>query len=324
MITDISVIIPSNHTPRALLDVVEAICLQTVQPMEIIIVDSYDGEKKCPIAVAEVCEKNGLKLIYVFHENALPGQARNIGLMHSNMQMVAFIDVQAIPHPDWIAASLHLITSDQVMGVWGSTHFCAETSFERLVRDGFYGTMPRKTLPGSLFRRASFTKTGLMIDCVRAGEDTEWMMRLERLKVPTASSNRALINYVGLRGLTLTSLLKKWYRNYSASRELPQFFQQKLFLWIILYPLIILIASNWNYLVADWQIESPLYIGHITKMAAIIPPSAYVLARGIIFPIRRGVDFSSLFPFRFIAISVLCLLADSVKALAFSLPKVRN
>jgi hypothetical protein len=324
MHTSISVVIPSNHNPADLLKVVKAVCLQTAKPTEIIIVDSYLGAKECSMDLVETCAKNGLELIYVYFESALPGHARNIGLGLSNAQLVAFIDVQTIPHPNWLEVSLELITTDQVMGVWGSTHFCAETSFERLVRDSFYGTLPRETLPGSIFRRTVFTKTGLMIDWVRAGEDTEWILRLELLRLQIATPSKALIEYVGLIGLNLKSLSKKWYRNYLAAQSLPHFYPQKLLLWLVMYPLFVLIAFNWNYLIADWRMESPFYIGHITKLAAILPPTAYMLARGIVFPFKNGVSFHNLFPFRFIAISGLCFLADCIKALAFTIPKSKN
>ena len=95
-------------------------------------------------------------------------------------------------------------------------------------------------------------------------------------------------------------------------------------LWLVLYPLIILIAFNWNYLIADWRMESPLYIGHVTKMAAILPPLAYVFVRGILLPMQRGVSILRLLPIRFIAIALICLLADALKVLVFSLPKHKD
>ena len=70
--------------------------------------------------------------------------------------------------------------------------------------------------------------------------------------------------------------------------------------------------------------DSPLYIGHITKLAAILPPLAYVFTRGILLPLRRGVGFSRIFPIRFIAIALISFLADAVKALVFSAPRGEN
>jgi hypothetical protein len=64
--------------------------------------------------------------------------------------------------------------------------------------------------------------------------------------------------------------------------------------------------------------DSPLYIGHITKIVSILPVFAYVFTRGILMPYRRGVPALSLFPIRFIVIASICFMADAVKAFAFT------
>ena len=268
---DISVIIPSNHDHHDLLEIVRAVCSQTAKPSEIVIVDSSVEGGACPAEIGVLCAECSIKLIYEHRERALPGDARNIGLRLASGELIAFIDVQTIPRSHWLEASLSLLAGHGVSGVWGATYFSAETKFERLVRDGFYGVLPRKTLPGSVFRREVFDWAGQFIGWVRAGEDTEWMLRLEVLKIPIGYSPSALVDYVGLIDSNAKQLLKKWYRNYTASRDLPHFFPQKLLLWLVLYPLLILIAFNWNYLIADWRMDSPLYIGHVTKIVAILP-----------------------------------------------------
>lgn len=321
---NISVIIPSNHGHHDLLRIVEAVCFQTIKPSEIIIVDSSADCGICPTSITAVCMVNNIKLFYWHCEFALPGQARNIGLNNANADLIAFIDVQTIPRPCWLETSLELLLNNNVAGVFGGTSFSAETSFEKLVRDAFFGVLPRKTLPGSIFRRKVFVKAGQFIDWVRAGEDTEWMLRLELMNISVIYLPTASIDYVGLIGIDTNKLLKKWYRNYSASHDLPHLFPQKLFLWFVLYPTIIFIAFNWNYLLANWRMDSPLYIGHITKLAAILPPLAYVFTRGILLPLRRGVGFSRIFPIRFIAIALISFLADAVKALVFSAPRGEN
>jgi len=321
LVPDISVIIPSNHGHHELLKIVIAVCSQTVKPAEIVIVDSSVERGTCPAEIATLCAVNGIRLIYEHRASALPGRARNIGLGIANGDLIAFIDVQTIARPNWLEASLNLIASHGAAGVWGATCFSAETTFEELVRDGFHGALPQKTLPGSVFRREVFDKAGQFVDWVRAGEDTEWMLRLKLLKVPVAYSPTGLIDYVGLIGMDVKKMLKKWYRNYTTSHDLPHFFPQKLFLWLVLYPLLILIAFNWNYLIADWRMDSPLYIGHVTKAAAILPPLAYVFVRGILLPLQRGVGVLRLLPIRFVVIALVCLVADIVKILVFSIPK---
>ena len=179
-------------------------------------------------------------------------------------------------------------------------------------------------MPGSIFRREVFGQVGQFINWVRAGEDTEWMLRMELMKLPIIYPDRGMIDYIGLIGMDSIKLLKKWYRNYSASRYLPHFFPQRLLLWMVLYPLFILIAFNWNYLIANWSEESPFYIGHVTKIVAIIPILAYVLVRGLVLPLHRGVDIWSLLPFRFILIIIICVIADAVKILLFSFPRCKE
>lgn len=300
-----------------------AACCQTVKPSEIIIVDSYVGAAFCPEDIADFCALHGVKLIYENRKLAFPGQARNVGLGLAKADLIAFIDVQTIPRPDWLSASLKVL-SNNVAGVYGSTSFSAETWVERLIRDAFFGVLSRKTLPGSIFKREVFTQTGHFINWVRAGEDTEWMLRLELLKIPVVSLPEALLDYVGLIGINLNSILRKWYRNYSAAHELPHLFPQKLFLWMVLYPLIIFVGFNWNYLIANWHEDSPLYIAHVTKIAASLPILVYVFIRGFFFPFRRGVGFAGLLPIRFIGIVSISLMADVVKALAFTISKCRR
>ena len=321
----ISVIIPCNHGGDDLLKIVVAVCCQTVKPTEIIIVNSFVHNALCPAEIMDFCSFHGVNLIYENRKLAFPGDARNIGIGLSKAELVAFIDVQTIPRTDWLATSINAISNDNAAaGVFGSTFFFAETWLEMLIRDAFFGVLPRKTLPGSIFKRDVFTKAGHFIDWVRAGEDTEWMLRLELLKIPMVSLPLASVDYVGLIGIKLNTILRKWHRNYSASHELPHMFPQKLFLWMVLYPLIIFVGFNWNYLVANWRMDSPFYISHITKIAASFPIFAYIFTRGILLPLRRGVGFSELFPIRFLQLSGICFMADVVKAYVFTLPKRKH
>ena len=318
---DISVIIPSNHGHQDLLKVVQAICIQSVKPAEIVIIDSSGHRGACFEEILSLSDASGLRLIYVHRAHSLPGHARNIGLGMAKCELIAFIDVQTIPRPNWLEISLNLLASNDIAGVWGATYFSAETTFERLVRDGFYGTLSRTTLPGTVCRRDVFATVGQFVDWVRAGEDTEWMLRLELLKVPVVCPPKASIDYVGLIDSNMEQLLKKWYRNYTESRELPHFFPQRLLLWFVLYPLVILIAFNWNYLIADWRMDSPLYFGHVTKIVVVLPVLGYIGLRGIVLPLKRGVGIWLLLPIRFIAITAICFTADVVKLLVLSKPK---
>ena len=213
--TDISVIIPSNHGHHELFRTVLAVCKQTVKPTEIVIVDSSVEHGACPAEIIDLCAVSGIRLVYEYRAKALPGHARNIGLGMAMGELIAFIDVQTIPRPHWLEAALKQLDINDIAGVWGATSFNAEATFERLVRDGFHGAQSRTTLPGTVCRRDVFAKVGQFVDWVRAGEDTEWMLRLELHKVPIFCPPTVSIDYVGLVGSSMKQLLKKWYRNYT-------------------------------------------------------------------------------------------------------------
>lgn len=317
----ISVIIPNSHELNDLNLIVQAVCNQTLKPFEIVLVDSSIRDINLFAEIDYLCSKYVIRLVYEHLDHAFPGAARNIGLKLATGDFIAFIDVQTIPRPYWLEVSTSaLIDEKELHGVWGATCFKAQTRFEKIVRDGFYGVLPRRTLPGSIFRSEIFGNSGRFVEWVRAGEDTEWMLRIEVLKISIEYSPIVLSDYVGLKGSNIKGLLKKWFRNYEASRELPHFFPQKILLWLILYPLLILIAFNWNYLIADWRMDSPFYIGHITKAAVILPALIYIVVRGIVLPYKRGVDISNILPIRFLSLTAVCFLADFVKISVFSLP----
>jgi glycosyltransferase involved in cell wall biosynthesis len=321
---NISVIIPSNNCKKDLLIVVNAICQQTIKPKELVIVDSSNHDEKVQEEILILCEINKIKLVFIKLKYCLPGHARNIAFEKTTCELIAFIDVKTIPVSRWLEESIQLLNSYSAMGVWGATSFKAIGMLDSLIRDSFHGALPRTTLPGTICKREVFLRVGQFIDWVRAGEDTEWMLRLKILKIPFVTPSIKLTEYVGLTSMGFRELIKKWHRNYTASCDLPQFYSQRNFLWVTIYPLIILIALNWNYLIADWRIESPFYIGHITKIVVIFPFSLYIIFRGIILPLKRGVSIRKLLPLRFIAVTGICFVADAIKIFIFLNPKRRN
>ena len=240
-------------------------CAQTIRPKEILIVDSSGRPMKCPSDYLTICASSNINLIYESRDKAFSGEARNIALNLASGEIIAFIDVETIPRSNWLETSLDLIERNLADGVVGAINFIAKTKFEKLVRDGFHGELPVNTLPGSLLKREVIVKVGRFIDWVRAGEDTEWLLRLKILKIHILIPPTSLLDYYGLIDIDLKKIIKKWIRNYSACRDLPHLLTQKLLIYVVFYTSIILIAFNWNHLFAEWMTDSPYYINHITK-----------------------------------------------------------
>jgi hypothetical protein len=64
-----------------------------------------------------------------------------------------------------------------------------------------------------------------------------------------------------------------------------------------------------------------MYFEHVTKIVAVMPVLCYLGLRGIALPLKRGVGIWRLLPFRFIAITLICFMADVVKVIVLTIPK---
>ena len=92
---------------------------------------------------------------------------------------------------------------------------------------------------------------------------------------------------------------------------------QKLFfrtLQLIVIIFITLAVFNWNAAIAGWVEDAVLYVPHITKIYVCILILTSIFCRGILFPLKRKVEPSFLFPFRWIQIGLLGLSLDLIKA----------
>ena len=71
---------------------------------------------------------------------------------------------------------------------------------------------------------------------------------------------------------------------------------------------------HWNSAIPVWNVNSPFYIPHITKiyLASILVLSFII--RGIILPIKRGVHIKYLFPYRWVVIGLIGLILDISKS----------
>jgi len=316
-----SVIIPCNHSYLHLNKTVKAVIGQTYKPFELIIIDSFNNNLTDINNIKHECSKYNINFVYLKTFNLFPGAARNRGVTLSFGDIICFVDVLTIPNNNWIENSFIQLQSENVDGIYGSTFFCAKNYWSNIVRDALFGIYAKRTLPGSLFKKTVFQRSGLFIESVRAGEDTEWILRLIMLDMNIIDSKIPNLSYIGLLDLNFTQITRKWIRNYFSSRYLPNFNSQKHLVFFFIYSFTILIAFNWNSLIAGWNTNSIYYIDNITKITVITPGLIYLIIRGILMPNIRGVGIFRLFPFRFIFISFFCLYLDLIKCIILLIPK---
>jgi hypothetical protein len=83
---------------------------------------------------------------------------------------------------------------------------------------------------------------------------------------------------------------------------------------VIVLVFITLSAYRWNAVIAGWMEDAVLYVPHITKMYVGGVILASILYRGIFQPLKRKVESSFLFPFKWILVGLLGLSLDLIKA----------
>lgn len=318
MAGSVSVVIPVRDDPEGVGGVLDAIIHQSTVPDEIIIVDSSEPFMEVPRCATEILLARGVSTRVIASPIPLmPGAARNLGVEGARGTVVAFLDVKTIPTADWLSEALEILEKAEVWGVWGKTVYEAHTRFERCLRAATYGCDPLVTVPGSVFRRDLIWKVGGFLESLRAGEDADWMLRVRLHGVSVSSASISHIRYTGLLGVRLWSILKKWYRNYAGSRHIPYLRDHRWLYLIAGNAVLVFVAFHWNSLLAGWDEGSPFYFNHVTKITLIGVGGAYALARGVLVPMRRGVEGDWLMPLNWAMVACIGFCLDIVKVLAF-------
>jgi glycosyltransferase involved in cell wall biosynthesis len=171
-----TVVIPAYRASATLPPVLDALVPQLGPEREAILVQSGVGEQEPGIEPAG--RWPGLRVLRR-PERLTPGQARNLGASHARGELLAFLDADAVPSPDWLHALERALRAehDAVVGrIENGTPQSRIGTAEYLL--GCSEAFPRRPRairhgPGAnlLVRRERFEALGGFSD-LRAGEDT--------------------------------------------------------------------------------------------------------------------------------------------------------
>jgi hypothetical protein len=318
----VSIIIPYLDELDILLSNLEILTKSSLFPSEIIIVNTGVQKLMLPSSLDSKCADNGIRVEIIDATNAFPGQARNIGLYKCSFDIVAFLDSKTIPSLDWLEMGLKQLAVDNINIVWGKTIFKADSYFERIFRACSYGAKPLTTVPGSIFNKDALLSTGKFIESVRAGEDADWIARVKAHNIQSLTSH-SLIEYRGLAEMTITNIIRKWYRNYLSASGLNYIKGHKDIYFYFISIIFIVLAFNWNSLSYDsriggWNLNSLVYIPNITKIITGATILGYLFFRNIYLPLRKGIKITFIFlPHNLISIIFISFILDVTKLLAF-------
>jgi glycosyltransferase involved in cell wall biosynthesis len=324
----VTVVIPSYAEATACFEVLKGLAGQTLPPVEVLLIMSgnwSESETYWSDWVYLFSLRNTVLRVFYVSARLMPGAARNVGLMSASGDWIAFLDVQTIPRKDWLERQLKLTKNLDMVGSYGATLYIATGAKSALVRDAIYGVLPVRTIPGAVLHKSVFKLVGQFIPILRAAEDTEWMIRAELMQLKIFNGHvEPSTDYIGLDGLGFIEISKKWRRNYVSCRDLQHLKVQRVLVALMAYVTVSLFALNWNALVAGWQMDSPYYIHHITKIVSLLPVVFYVLFRGLYIPLKRGARLRNLLPFRFLLLALVGASLDVIKISAFVVPMFRE
>ena len=318
----ISLVIPCAGHAKDLEPLLSALESSSCWPSEVIVVDSGQQLNGCL-----PCSESFSYCVRVLEVRSplFPGSARNVGLQAAAMNWLAFLDLNTLPSYRWLEeayASAH--KSPSVSLVLGATCYRSFSWWQKLFITATYGERPVTTLPGSLVHKRVFDNVGLFLPGIRAGEDTDWIIRVRQFGISTRLGCSVPLSYAAVPQ-SLFALAAKWYRNYRSCSPVVFHLEAHRLIYLISANLIVLfIVLNWNALMADWQESSLFYLPNITKIFLSASVLSYLFLRGFIMPAMRGTVIASLLPFRWVLVALVCVVLDVAKLFAFWLPPWRN
>ena len=313
----ISLIIPAFTEEFFIEDMLVNILFWTALPSEIIIVNTFGKNISIKAEIIKKLKKEKIDLVIINKKNLFPGAARNIGILNSKCDYILFLDINTLPYnKNWLKDNLKYLFKNNLDGLYGQTFYLVNNYKERLIRASTYGKAYLRTIPGSIFKRKIINNVGFFNVNTRAGEDTDWLKRLDKYNFKIKNSIKP-IYYKGLFNTSFETIIRKWFRNYIYSSDLTHLATQKTFYIFGFFLTIFILVFNWNHASFNWPNGLGIYIPHITKAYIILCSLSYIFLRGFYIPVRKKVRKGFLLPINFVLVSVVSFILDSVKLLSF-------
>ena len=122
-------------------------------PKEIIIINTSNKKYNLnKFLLQKVKKKNFLKVIN--KRNLYPGAARNVGILNSKCDYIAFLDMNTLPYDkNWLKLNFDYLIKNKLDGVTGKTIYLANNFVEKIIRASTYGKAGLTTIPGSIFTK---------------------------------------------------------------------------------------------------------------------------------------------------------------------------
>jgi glycosyltransferase involved in cell wall biosynthesis len=301
----ITVIVPYYNEHDNLPYLLERVSEQTLQPNEVILVDSggNDGSSKL---VDDWIGRQHLSIQFrnLHASTNTPGGSKSAGVRASQNDLVAFMDCGLTFPKEWLQRQSALLVETGADWVSGVCLTKGTTLVDKAAIAHTYGfETARPVIPGSLVRRSVFDKIGLFKD-LRAGYDAEWARASERGGLRREINRAVVLEYHGvnfaasLSGVFLKSLR---YARPSAGRDDT----------IVPYVYALGFSFGLAAVIAT-------FAGLVSSVSLVVAAALYLSAR-LAIASRKSSGFSSLIanPLQFLALCTVAVVMDIGKTVGF-------
>ncbi len=187
----ISVVIPAYNEARYIGRCLESLSRQTLprEQYEVVVVDNGSTDAT-PEIVRQTAAIESFHLRLISRPKVSISAVRNLGAAATSGELLAFLDADCIPDPDWLASALRLAPAS---GLWGA-HYRIPQDATWVGRTWFrYQATPYDGnvtfLPGGdmFVHRADFDAVGGFEEAVRTSEDVDLCARVRRAGMPVVA-----------------------------------------------------------------------------------------------------------------------------------------
>ncbi len=305
----ISVILPIHKKSSFIHKGIASLADQTYKNFQLIIVDSsIDG-------IDEIADLSNLhqEVKIVRAKGAFPGEARNKGIENSDFELISFIDLKTLPKSDWLEDALVHFKDKSLEVLLGKGRGIASNYNQRLIKALTYGNKSFRCLPGTIITRKALKKSGFFVKAIRAGEDIEWISRLNTLSLNIKIFEKTHISYYGFPE-TFAEAIKKWYLYSIENSKINILTSQKvMYSYVCLLGFLYFIYS-WNFVFTFGQWDrSDAFIPNLNSIVWNSLFLIYFLARSLIIPFLKKEYLLFLFPINWLLVGAYGFLLDLIK-----------
>ena len=196
---EISVVIPALNEEDSIRRLLEDLLGQTLKPAEIVLTDGGSTDQTREIIEEFITAGAPVKLVRV--TKSMPGRARNLAVVESRCQWIAFTDAGITLEPDWLEALTTKAQEESADVVYGTyepiidSFFteCAAVAYVPPPSESDGGPVRPRSIVSALMRREAWEKVGGFPEHLRSAEDLLFMNQVERSGFKIARTSRAKV-----------------------------------------------------------------------------------------------------------------------------------